>query len=91
MKYVETGIEISDVEVLCLQNDLLDIDDWILKAVAGKINNCKKRMIRDWIPRLMADPDLTSIPSDEDALIQSIVDRDDYMNRQEREDQPRLV
>ena len=75
----------------CLQNDILDIEDWILKAVAGKINNCKKRMIRDWIPRLMQDPSLTSIPSNEDLLIEEIVSRGDYMTRQQRDDQPKLV
>lgn len=35
---------ISDTDVLILQNDLTDIDDWVSKAVIGKINT----VTREW-------------------------------------------
>ena len=33
-------VTINDTDQKCLKNDLLDIDDWVQKAVEGKINNC---------------------------------------------------
>ena len=38
-------ITISDDDKIALDNDLLDVDDWIQQAIAGKINNCKKSRI----------------------------------------------
>ena len=34
---------ITDEEQKILENDLLDVVDWINKAIEGKINNCLKR------------------------------------------------
>lgn len=36
---------ITDAEQKILEHDLLDIKDWIDKAIQGKINNCAKRFI----------------------------------------------
>jgi len=76
---------LTTTEESVLKNDLLDIQDWATKAIDGKINNCKKRMIAEWTPKLMADSSVESIPADEDKLIELIVARDDYKNRVERE------
>ena len=38
---------------------------------------------QEWIPKLMADDSVDSIPADEDELIALIVARDDYKNRTE--------
>jgi len=78
-------MEITDINKKCLKNDLLDIEDWIAKAIIGKINNCKKRLIREWYPRLIADETVESIPANEDELINFITSRLDYKNRAERE------
>ena len=79
------GKTISTIEESVLKNDLLDIQDWWDKALVGKINNCKKRMIQQWHPKLMADPSVESIPANEDDLVALIVARDDYKNRVERD------
>ena len=79
----KTLMEISVTDLKCLKNDLLDPKDWFVGALTGKINNCKKRMMREWIPRLRAR-DL-SIPSDDTELIDLILAQDDYKNRAERE------
>ena len=76
---------LTTIEVSVLKNDLLDIQDWVTKAIDGKVKNCKKRMIAEWTPKLMADSSVESIPADEDKLIELIVARDDYKNRVERE------
>jgi len=78
-------VEISDIDQLTLENDLLDLDDWVQKAVTGKIQNCKKRFIRDWQPRLFNDPNVTEIPATPEAFILSVVARDDYQNRVARD------
>lgn len=79
----KTIMEISHADLKCLKNDLLDPEDWFVKALEGKINKCKKRMMIEWIPRLRAS-DL-SIPSDDTELIDLILAQDDYKNRTERE------
>jgi len=81
MKIKERTLTTTEESVL--KNDLHDIQDWVTKAIDGKIANCKKRMTQEWIPKLMDDDSVDSIPADEDELIALIVARDDYKNRTE--------
>ena len=76
---------LTTTEETVLKNDLLDIQEWVTAAIDGKVNNCKKRMIAEWTPKLMADDSVDSIPADEDKLIELIVARDDYKSRADRE------
>lgn len=78
-------MEISDADIKCLENDLLDIEDWIRKAIEGKINNCKKRMIQEWQPKIFADPDVEFMPATVEEFIQGVVKRADYKNRKQRD------
>jgi hypothetical protein len=78
-------IEITDTDLLALNNDLLDVNDWIQGAVDGKINNCRKRMIAEWQPILFNDPAVTAIPATQDEFITAVVAREDYKNRAEQE------
>jgi len=68
-------------EEAVLKNDLLDVQDWVDKAIDGKVNNCKKRMIAEWLPKLYADESVNQIPASEDEIVAMIVARDDYKNR----------
>ena len=61
----------------------MDIQEWVDAAIDGKIANCKKRMINEWHPKLTADPDVESVPADDDKLIAVIVARDDYKTAKE--------
>ena len=73
---VTITVEISDVDALALKNDIIDINDWVQGAVAGKISSCKKRMIQDGTAGMVADPDYTdAIPSDEDDLVKLVASR----------------
>ena len=76
---------LTTTEQSVLENDLLDIQDWVIKALNGKIAACKKRMLAQWLPILYADDSVTSIPANEDDLIALIVARDDYKTRKESE------
>ena len=76
---------LTTTEESVLKNDLADVGVWVTGAIDGKVNNCKKRMTAEWIPKLMADESVDSIPADEDELIAMIVARDDYKNRVDRD------
>ena len=76
---------LTTIEEQVLSNSLPDIQAWVDGAVNGKINNCKTRMLREWQPKLLADPAVTSLPATEEELIALIVARSDYKSRTERE------
>lgn len=66
-----------------LKNDLLDIEDWINQAAVGKINNSKKRMLKEWEPRLKERYE--TLPTDDSALIAKILAEPDYKDRVARD------
>ena len=76
---------LSSTEEAVLKNDLLDVQDWVDKAIDGKVNNCKKRLISEWMPKLYADDSVSSIPASEDEIVAMIVARDDYKDRVARD------
>ena len=76
---------LSSTEEAVLKNDLLDVQDWVDKAIDGKVSNCKKRMLAEWLPKLYADDSVDSIPASEDEIVAMIVARDDYKSREEKE------
>ena len=75
---------LTTTEESVLKNDLLDVQDWVTKALDGKVNNCKKRMIDEWMPKLYADESVTQIPASEDEIVAMIVASDDYKDRAAR-------
>ncbi len=76
---------LSSTEEAVLKNDLLDIQAWVDGAIDGKVSNCKKRMISEWLPKLYADDSVGSIPASEDEIVALIVARSDYKDRSSRE------
>ena len=86
-------ITLTDLQQTILSNDLYNdtdnagLDDWIQKAVDGKINNCWKRMQREWTDKLMNDSSFTDpIPSNQTDFVKLVLARSDYKNRKARED-----
>ena len=80
-------VEINDLNEKILLNDLLSIDDWVQKAVVGKINNCKTRMADNASAILKADASVESMPATDDGLIEALLARSDYKNRAARDDE----
>ena len=79
-------VTINETDQKCLKNDLLDIDDWVQKAVEGKINNCWKRFQREWTTRLMEDESFTdAIPSNKTDFVNLVLARPDYKDRATRD------
>ena len=76
---------LSSTEESVLKNDLADIQSWVDSAINGKLNNCKKRMIAEWLPKLYADDSVDSIPASEDEIVALVVARSDYKDRAARD------
>ena len=77
-------ITITDRQQKILENDLLDITDWIDKAIAGKINSCMKRAAKEY--GVVAEKNnIISIPSSLDNRADALFLQGDYKNRQERD------
>ena len=85
-------VSLTDLQQTILSNDLYNdtdnagIDDWVQAAVTGKINNCKTRMANTATATLKADDSVSSMPATDDGLIDALLARDDYKNRQQRDD-----
>ena len=86
MATLNIKIEVNDTDQKVLKSDLLDIDQWCQDAIAGKINNCWKRMQSEWTTKLMNDDSFTdSIPSNKTDFVNLITARSDYKTRAERD------
>ena len=80
-------IKVDDTDQTVLKNDLLDIDAWVQEAMTGKINNCWKRMQREWTDKLMNDSSFTdSIPSNKADFVTLVTARSDYKDRKARDE-----
>ena len=87
MADLKIEITINDTMQAIMNNDLLDIKTWIEDAVAGKQNNCWKRMQTEWTTKLMNDDSFTDpIPSNQADFVTLVTGRDDYKTRKERDE-----
>ena len=80
----ELILEINDIDEKCLRNDLTSIREWVKDAISGKVNNCKKRMVKEWQGKLFKDSMVENIPATEKGFLESIVLREDYKNKVDR-------
>ena len=84
-------VEVDDTQQSILNNDLLDINQWVQDAMTGKINNCWKRMQREWTDKLMNDSSFTDpIPSNQADFVKLVLARSDYKNRKARDDASKI-
>ena len=80
------SITLNDTQQAVLNNDLLDIQQWVEQAVEGKENNCWKRMQAEWTTKLMNDDSFSDpIPSNQADFIALVTSRDDYQTRTEHD------
>lgn len=75
---------ITDDEQKILENDLLDVVDWINKAIEGKINNCMKRAAKQYEEKAKVE-NLPTVPTTEIAKARTLFARSDYKNRVARD------
>jgi hypothetical protein len=90
-------VSITDLQQKILSNDLYNdtdnagLDKWIQEAFDGKMNNCWKRMQREWTTKLMDDDSFTdTIPSNQADFVALVTARSDYKNRKTRDDENAL-
>jgi hypothetical protein len=87
MAKITIKVEVDDTQQSILNNDLVDINTWVQDAMTGKINNCWKRMQREWTDKLMNDSSFTDpIPSNQADFVKLVLARSDYKNRKARDD-----
>ena len=87
-------VSITDLQQKILSDSLYNdmsnnagLDDWIQKALVGKINNCWKRMRTEWTQKLMDDDSFTDpIPSNQEDFVNLVTARSDYKTRKQRDD-----
>jgi len=75
---------ITDEEQKFLENDLLDIKDWIDKAIEGKINNCMKRAANQYM-ELAKKENIALIPVHDKHKAQALINRAGYVSRKQAE------
>ena len=86
MPDLKLTVSVTETEQKILLNRILDIDDFLQKAMVGQIDHCWTLMQNEWITGLMNDASFTDpIPSNKDDFVALVTGRDDYKNRVERE------
>ena len=81
IKYSRT---ITDDEQKILENDLLNVTDWIDKAIEGKINNCLTRAAKQY-EELAKAQNLSSMPVKDLDKVKALISHPTYKNRKERD------
>ena len=86
-------VSLTDLQQTILSDSLYNdtdnagLDKWVQEAVDGKINNCWKRMQREWTTKLMDDDSFTDpIPSNQADFVNLVTARSDYKTRKQRDD-----
>lgn len=77
-------VTITDVDEKLLNDQLLDIQTWLDKAIKGKTNNCWLKFKNEWTTKLMDDPTVESIPATKEGLVELVTSRTDYKTCTER-------
>jgi len=76
-----TGIVITTVEQLGLLHLVSAPEVWLLNVIAEKVKLRRDALIKEWQPRLFADPTVTELPANDHELCDLIMARDDYKTR----------
>ncbi len=82
---MEVTITITDADWQILKHELKDPQAWIEAAVAGKVNSCKKRLIKSAPLELIEDPNVTTMPADKTELLNVYFTRANYKTRYDKE------
>ena len=77
---------ITDDEQKILENDLLDVVDWINQAIKGKINCCFKRAAQQF-DELAKKENMDMVPAKPELKVKSLFEHPKYANRRSREQQ----
>ena len=85
--YIEAGGDtlpvatLTTVDITALDGIILNIPDWIGKAILKKASQARGRLIVQWTPQLQSDSTIVAIPTNPDSLIMFIARRPYYLPR----------
>lgn len=86
---LEIKLEFDRYDLLALKDNLCDIQgiiDWYSNGPSReKIANCKSRLLNKGIDLLRKDPEITSIPTQEQALLDLICSHPSYQTQARHE------
>lgn len=85
MLLFRNGLDVDDADAKIALDVIPDIEQWLAAALIGKINACKDRVAARAEEVLRADPAVTSLPKDRNALIAALLNRPDYKDRVARD------
>ncbi|MAH47041.1 hypothetical protein CMI37_14535 [Candidatus Pacearchaeota archaeon] len=79
-----TGIHISQHDYDYILSYVQELNEWVYGAILGHINRGTKKMILQYQPVLMADPDVATFPATKEGMVEVITARADYQTLPER-------
>ncbi len=87
---MEIKITLTEFDYKILQHQLLSAEEWSQSALDGKINNVKKRLLREAQEALLIDEEIGTMPATIEGLLELYFSRPYYKNRQQREAEEQL-
>lgn len=81
----EGGFQVEDYEMAALEAFYADFEGQLAWFMANKVYRRKNTFVKEFEAVLRKDPEITSIPSRHDALINMVVAKPTYRNRVARE------
>jgi len=82
LKEWEKKVILNDIPSALFEDDMKRRLEYILKH---KCERCYARLEAEWLPKLRADPKVTSIPADKEAFVAFVTARPDYKDRSARD------
>lgn len=76
-------LNIPDQDIRIVENDVVDAEQWIKDAWAGKLSKCKERIIKAEIDKSLQEG--TAIPVKKDEIVAKALSRPQYKNRKQRD------
>ncbi len=80
-------VNISEFDEKVLSHALLSNEEWLQNAIDGKINNVKKRLVKEAQEKLFNDDSIENIPATVEGLLNLYFEQDYYKNRVQREEE----
>jgi hypothetical protein len=62
-------IELTDAEVKAMEHVAVDVQEWADNALKNRARIAMDSIYQDEVARMTADPEITSIPADKEAVV----------------------
>jgi hypothetical protein len=74
------GIDLPDADAACILAYVQNLEDWLYGALLGQINRGTKKMLKQYRPVMLADPEITTTPATEEGMVDLITSHKDYQS-----------